>query len=802
MITVRFLPIGQCLLKKSILHPLLVSIWYIANIQAQSKQVVLSGYIKDGQSSETIVHATLSFSEGNKLIQPNQYGYYTCTLPVEKTCSIKITALGYYPLDTSLFIRKDTELNFDLVPYQLNEVVIEAPSTGHLQLNMAQVPVERLKSIPMLLGQPDLIKALTFLPGVSAGTEGTTGLYVRGGTPDQNLLLLDGATVYNASHLFGFQSVFDPSAIKDVKLYKGGFPARYGGRLSSVVDITMKEGNNKKRHGEATLGLINSGLMLEGPIKKERSSYMVSGRAAYLGLLLLPTYFGSKNREDKPFNTMISYDINAKINHQFKNNDRIFASFYRGADSYLTRFLQDSVLFKSQLSWGNKTGSIRYVKSWNERLFSQTLVCYNFYQLTEYNEQTETSSNEQGVFSRSSLIEETTIKQQVNWAWGNSQLLTLGAEAAAHRFRPSDLVFSDRQFNLDSLARLTTTYNPFSYAAYLDNNWSPRTWLTLQTGLRWAGWKTSNNHYQYLEPRLLVSTEFKNFSWQLAYARSHQFVHLLANNMLGLFSDLWVPVTDKLRPQRADQLSGGFIYKKNTDEKDLEISLEAYYKRLEQQIDYLQGIDFFANSNADWQQNITVNGRGRAYGLESMIVLRRPKYNGWLSYTLSWNERQFDNINAGEWYPQRYDRRHNLVFTGDMSLGERWRFGTNFVAQTGSWVTLPEGVFNGNTHWTYASNVNQSFFNPIITRRNNQRLPAYHRLDVSFTKKYISQKRKHPTQWVFSIYNLYARRNPFQIIPSGGSQFSSDPELQYFNRRFQSRALLSIVPSVAYSVKW
>jgi len=775
-----------------------------STLLAQSKQVIVSGYVKDGQSGEAVLHAMLFLSDQRRKVSPNQYGYYTSHLPAQEACTIRIAALGYYPVDTVLHLQNDTYLDFNLVPYQLSEVTIEAPSAGHPQHNVIQIPVERLKNIPMLLGQPDLIKALTFLPGVSAGVEGTTGLYVRGGTPDQNLLLLDGATVYNASHLFGFQSVFDPSAIKDIKLYKGGFPARFGGRLSSIVDITMKEGNNKKRQGEATLGLINSGLMLEGPLKKERSSYMVSGRAAYIGLLLLPTYIGSNKQEDKPFNTMISYDVNAKINHQFKDGDKIFASFYRGSDNYVTRFLQDSALFKTQLGWGNRTASVRYIKSWSEHFFSQTLANYNFYQLKEYNEQEALQTGEKGIFSRSSLVEEAAIKHQFTWAWGDNQLLTAGGEAAAHRFRPSDLIFSDVQFNLDSLARLTTTYSPFSYAAYLDNTWSPRTWLTLQGGLRLAGWRTENTSYQYLEPRFQVTSALHDWSLQAAYSRSHQFVHLLANNVLGLFSDLWVPVTDKLRPQRADQISGGIIYKKESTEHGWEVSIEGYYKWLGQQIDYRQGIDFFANSNIDWQQNISVNGRGRAYGLESMLMLRRQKYNGWLSYTLSWNERQFDNINAGQWYPHRYDRRHNIVLTGDLALGTRWRFGTNFTYQTGSWVTLPEGVFDGRIDWGYGSMRydNPSPSSKIITQRNNQRLPAYHRLDMSFTKRYISKRRKHHTQWVFGIYNVYARRNPFQIVASGGTLFQGNPELQYFNRRFRSRALFSIVPSAAYSIKW
>jgi TonB-dependent Receptor Plug Domain len=764
-------------------------------------QVRLSGYFRDSLSGEGIPYASLALQGTVSTSSSNSYGYYTVILPNGQAQRLYITAAGYQPLDTVLILTSDTRLDIYLSAWKLGEVVIRGRA-GALQHDAAQVPVERLKIIPMLLGQPDLIKALTFLPGVSAGVEGTTGLYVRGGTPDQNLMLLDGATVYNASHLFGFQSVFDPSAIKDIKFYKGGFPARYGGRLSSIIDITMKEGNNQRRQGEFTLGLINSGLMLEGPIRKGISSYMASGRVAYPGLLLLPTYLGSTTDENRQFNTIFSYDFNLKFNHQFKNGAKVFASVYRGSDNYVAQFLQDSSLYNTQLGWGNRTASLRYVKDWGGRLFSNTLVSYNYYQLRERSRQRPKGEDVTYTFGRQSLVEEANIKQQFSGVAGQRHVLTGGFDLGFHRFQPSNLALDFEGFDLDSLARTALSFNPVSCAAYIEDKWSPVSWLTAHTGLRWSGLMTDGQSYAYWEPRISLTARIRKISLNAAFARTTQFVHLLANNSLGLFSDLWVPATDKVAPQWADQFSGGLIM---ALPKGWELSVEAYHKQLHNQIDYRQGINFFAQDNINWQNTIEINGIGRAYGTELMLKYERPKYNGWLSYTLSWNERQFANINGGAWFPQRYDRRHNLNITLDRALPKKWRLGANFAYQTGSWVTMPSGKFDGSFDFRYGRDraALPSAIDDIIIGRNNQRLPDYHRLDLSLTKNYLSKKKKRPAQLVLGVYNVYARRNPFIVILSGSTFYDGTKSLDTeFMSSAYSRAMFTFIPSIAYNLKW
>jgi outer membrane receptor protein involved in Fe transport len=342
-------------------------------IFSQSKNINLSGYILDKSSGEPLVSAIIGIPNTQTVASSNVFGYFSLTIPELSIKKLEVQYIGFQNYHITIQPTQDTSINIYLTPNLLEEVTIKA-TPNRLKSNVVNIPIERLKAIPSLFGQPDIIKALSFVPGVSTGTEGTTGLFVRGGTPDQNLILLDGSTVYNASHLFGFQSVFDPAAIKDVKLIKGGFPARYGGRLSSVIDITMKEGNNQERHSEASIGLINSSFMTEGPIKKGTSSYMLSGRASYWGILLLPTYFASKNKEDKPFTTIWSNDLNLKINHQIKNGDKIFASFYLGDDKLNARFKSSNDYFQNALNWGNRTGSIRYIHSFHKRLFANTLL--------------------------------------------------------------------------------------------------------------------------------------------------------------------------------------------------------------------------------------------------------------------------------------------------------------------------------------------------------------------------------------------------------------------------------------------
>lgn len=770
----------------------------------QSRSVVISGYITEQGSNETLVGASVRAVPAGSWTQTDAFGHYTLAVTATESVRLEVRYAGYMPLDTVIRINagKAQQINLSLSTQTLGTVYIEAQER-QIEPNISRIPVERLKSIPSLLGQPDLIKALAFIPGVSTGVEGTTGLYVRGGTPDQNLILLDGATVYNASHLFGFQSVFDPAAIKDITLIKGGFPARYGGRLSSIIDITMKEGNNLKRHGEATLGIINAGLMLEGPIHKERSAYMLSARTAYPGLFLLAA--GRNGNRS----TLLNYDVCAKVNFTLKNQDRLFLSFYSGYDNYLFTYRFDTTAqYKTTFGWGNRTFSVRHTKSIGDRIFLNTWLNYNTYRIGETYEQRPLTDPTVFSFVRWSSVADAGVRQQISFRAGTPLLLQAGWTLNTHRFQPSNAAIrTNRAINADSLIGENRIFKPMSAAFFVAGEWQVTRWLKADMGGRLSIFRTDQNTYTYAEPRLNLMTTKGCWLFNVGYARMSQFVHLLANNSIGLFSDLWVPSTDQIPPQTSDQVSAGATWK--AKDKDMEIGLEGFHKMMHQQIDFRQGIDFFAVENLDWQNVVERNGIGRAYGIECMFRYGRERYNGWVSYTLSRSERRFANISQGDWYPHRYDRLHNLNITFDYKLSANWRLGVNSVYQSGHWLTLPSGLFIAGSNFDQGDLPTDLVSNGIyrtpryVTRRNNQRLPAYHRADCSLTRSFEKNRRGRSSNLVFSIYNIYARRNPYVVNLTGISVTNTKEPLQQTTQwQLASRALFVFVPSVAYSVKW
>lgn len=776
----------------------------MSDLFSQNSFYRLNGFVYDFASGEALVGATIFLPQLSKGVITDSYGRYSLVFSEGSPKQLQISYVGYQQIDTVLTLPKDQNIDFRLHVKNLPEVEIKSRS-GNLLHNTLQIPVERLKAIPMLFGQPDLIKALSFLPGVSTGIEGTTGLYVRGGTPDQNLILLDGATVYNASHLFGFQSVFDPNAIKDIKLIKGGFPARYGGRLSSIIDITMKEGNNQLKHGEFTLGIINSGLLLEGPIKKSSSSYMVSARAAYLGLLLLPSALGWKKKDDAPFNTMISYDLNFKLNHLFKNKNKIFASAYFGHDKYLTRFRSDSSYYRTDLGWGNETASLRYIHSIGNAVHAQSIATYNAYKSIEYNDRSYISGSQAGSFLRKSSIQDISFKQLISSQAKRNLKLSSGIELLWQMFQPSSISLESSDFNLDSLSRQNEIFKPFSFALFGEGEWDLFTWLNINIGLRRSNYQVSTTTKGFWEPRLNINIRNGQFSYNAAYAFTSQFVHLLSNNSLGLFSDLWVPSTSQVAPQYAQQYSGGIIYR--SPSLTWEFSLEGYYKNLFNQIDYRQGIDFFDINNYNWQNTIEQNGIGKAKGIELMVKRETDRSNIWFAYTLSDNKRKFTNINRGEWYPFRYDKRHNFNISLVRKLENKWTFGLNFVYQTGTWITLKsawyqgEGSSAGGLIRIVPQPGGYSHLTDVIKGRNNQRLPDYHRLDLSFTRNFISKKRQFPSQLSLSLYNAYARKNPY-VIYTGLGTIYKDMKIVEYRSSISSKALFVFIPAISYTKKW
>jgi hypothetical protein len=773
--------------------------------QAQHNFHQLSGYVYDNLGREPIVGAVLHIVGTQKAVETNTLGFYSISLPKNEMTSIEISYVGYEKMELQYSLTKDSAQNISLVAKQMQEVVVRAEPKA-LRANVSNIPVERLKSIPMLLGQPDLIKALAFIPGVSTGVEGSTGLFVRGGTPDQNLILLDGATVYNASHLFGFQSVFDPSAIKDVKLIKGGFPARYGSRLSSVIDITMKEGNNQKRHHEFTLGLINSGFMTEGPIKKNTSSYMISGRTSYWGVLLLPTYIGSGKKNNKPFNTLLSNDLNIKLNHEFKNKDKLFLSYYQGDDHVISQFKSDKTLVKTDLGWGNKTASLRYIHQFGQRLYSSTLLNCNHYKLREFygNQSITDTLNEFGV-DRSSQINDLAFRQQFSFSYGNNNILIAGIELNRQVFNPNKVIFTDtKTLGNTSLQSNNIKLNGTTAALYLEqeNHWGDN--FTSNIGLRQSNYITAHKTYSFVEPRIgLAYNITPKAVFSASYAFTTQFIQLLSNNVIGLNSDIWVPSTDLIKPQTAHLYTIG--YTQQMPNIGLEFSVESYYKAMKHQIDYRQGISFFDNVNLDWQKIVEKDGIGKAYGLELMVRKEAVRYNGWLSYTLSKSERQFENINRGAWYPHKYDRLHNLNLTFEYKINKKWSVSSNFVYQTGSRVTLPSVGSARNTYLQGPLNSTSDYFpyGVFYSGRNNQRLPDYHRMDIGFSKHYLTKRKHRQATLTLGVYNVYVKANPYTLrYTSELVTPNNDPKQSVIKPTLEGTSLFTFIPSISYNLKW
>ena len=720
----------------------------------------------------------------------NAYGFFSLTLAAGPVV-IRAGFSSYASQTHAFLLEKDTSLQFSLSPRSLSAVVITAESQqDQPKLGQLQFSVEQLEQVPALFGEVDVLKALALAPGVSTGIEGTSGLLVRGGSTDQNLLLLDGAPVYNASHLFGFVSVFNSDAIRQIDLYKGNFPARYGGRLSSVVDIRLKEGNAQEHTGKANIGLLASKVLREGPLG-ERSSFLISGRASYLGLFLLPVYLSYQNGgADTYFNYWL-YDLNAKVNHEFRDGSRLFLSVYGGQDYWRVRDgdpRQGANRFG--LTWGNQTATLRYNRLLGDKLFLQSQLTFS-----RYRYQIETASEaprgsaerDERLLARSKVRD---LSAQVQWDYYPSPAheLKWGFTATQHRFSPGRIFLSG---SIDS------TFGDVPIPAselgiFVEDQISIFPWWELDVGMRWSAFFVANTMYQGWEPR--IGTRFSlsdQLSLSMAYGRMNQYLHLLSNNGAGLPNDIWVPPTDKIPPQQADQWSIGLVH--TLPRWGLEWSVEGYYKPSSGLIDYRQGIDFATSISSNWQELVEVGGTGLAYGAE--VLVRKPagRFNGWLAYTLSWNERQFAQINNGLPYPGRFDRRHDFSLTGSYELNDRWKLSATWQFQTGRPVTLPVASHKV----TFPANLSHK--DPIFLvyeGRNQSRMPAYHRLDIGATL--YPDGTDHRRSWSFGAYNAYNRQNPFFLdlqpvyvpSPNGGTGFAGTELVQW--------SLFPFLPYVSY----
>jgi hypothetical protein len=761
-----------------------------------AQKITITGTIRDKSSGENLIGASIFGLKTGQGTTSNTYGFYSITLPSD-SIKLRFSYVGYKAQILAFILRRDTTLNLELESgTELQEVVIEGNSEEAIQnstrMGTIDVPIDQIKKIPALLGETDVLKALQLLPGVTGGTEGSSGLYVRGGGPDQNLILLDGVPVYNASHLFGFISVFNSDAINHVELIKGGFPARYGGRLSSVIDISMKEGNQKKFKGEGSIGLVASRLTLEGPINKGRTSFIVSARRTYLDALARPLIKAAT--DDNSVTGYYFYDLNAKINHRINDKNRLYLSTYLGDDKAYSKYKEDYYkdnqhLINSHnfgLAWGNITTALRWNSIITNKLFSNLTATYSRYKFNifqNYKEVVEDPDKKTTTYNNSqyvSGIRDYALKLDFDYLPGPDHFIKFGGQAMRHLFTPG-------VFNYRSNQESDTTYGAkkiyaTEFFAYAEDDIHITDKLKINAGIHASGFNVNGKLYKSVQPRFsaryLLSS---SVSWKISYAQMTQYIHLLTNAGLGLPTDLWVPATPSVGPERSYLSSTGFAYNMNSK---YELSIEGYYKKMTGLIEYKEGASYF-DIEKDWQTKIE-SGNGQSYGSEFFLQKKTGKVSGWIGYTLSWTNRKFANINEGKTFPYKYDRRHDIEIVIAYEISETRDVSLTWVYGTGTAITLANSTYAGtNSQFDGQSEIQ------YYKGRNNYRMKPYHRLDLSYT---IKKKTKWGDRaWTFALYNAYSRRNPF---------FMDIGQDKQGHKKFIQYSLFPVIPSFAVHFKF
>ncbi len=763
---------------------------FLTNASAQ-KTFTLSGYVKDKSSGEELIGATVMAKGTTKGATTNSYGYFALTLP-QGEYSFRVDYLGYKSFETKINLNTDTRMTFKLDPDNvMNEVEINAESPREqlekTQMSKIELNVQQMKKLPVLFGEVDVLKTLQLLPGVQSGSEGSTGFFVRGGAQDQNLIILDEAPVYNASHLFGFFSVFNSDAIKNVELYKGDFPARYGGRLSSVVDITLKDGNNEKFSGEGGIGLIASRLTLEGPIVKGKSSYIISARRTYVDLF---TNLINEINKNKPNYNIIPayyfYDVNAKVNYELDSSNKVFLSGYFGRDV----FSFNRGTFGFGFNWGNATGTARWNHVFSPKLFENTTATFTDY---EYNI---SSTSNQLTFNLGSHIQDWAVKTDFDYLASNTHYIQFGASEIYHIFDISR--FSLQTSTNSTATTLGNTLFGDELGAYISDDWDMSDRWKLNYGLRWSGFVSDNKFYNAPEPRLALRYKLTDdVSLKGSYTHMNQYIHLVSNSGSTLPTDIWYPTTSTVPPQKCDQIDAGVTTVILGDK--LTLTDEVYYKQYQNLIDYKNGAQLFLNPKIDTS---FVYGNGWSYGNEIFLQKQAGRFTGWIAYTLSWSQVQFKgntfetNINNGQVFYAKYDQRNNISVVASYDLTERLSISATFVFQSGSLTSLP-------TSYSLIQDPNPTnpFINTSEDTRNNVRLPAYNRLDLAIVWKF-KPKWGH-SDLTLSVYNVYDRLNPYIVyinLPAAlpGSANLNIPQ----GATVQQISLFPIIPSLTYNFKF
>jgi hypothetical protein len=738
--------------------------FFSISILAQTNYTI-SGYVQDNESGENLIGVSIYDKNTFKGTVTNQYGFYSLTLEQGKY-DIIFSFIGLKSVTKNITLNKDVRINISLESNSIltDEVIVtgEKLDKNVTSSNMSQVKIEvdNIKQLPVILGEVDVLKSAQLLPGITSNGEGSSGLYVRGGGPDQNLILLDEAVVYNASHLFGFFSVFNADAIKDINIIKGGMPAEYGGRLSSVLDITMKDGNNKKYEVDGGLGLLSSRLTLQGPIQKNKSSFIISSRRTYIDVLSKPflNKIDPKTGEPNAFagSGYYFYDLTTKINYRISDKDRLYLSGYFGRDVF--SFVNSDNGFAIEIPWGNATGSLRWNHLFNDKLFMNTSLIFSDYRF-EFN--LAQSDFEFKIFSG---INDWNTKVDFLYQPNQRHTIKFGTNYTYHEFTPGNATgkAGDVEFAQDEIFRQYSNEG----AIYFSDDFELSDDIKINAGFRYSSFQhngdvslfnyikndltLSSDNYRHIEPRLSLRYKLNaTSSIKAAYTENYQYVHLASTSSVSLPTDLWVPSSSGIKPKFARQYALGYF--KNLNDNMYETSLEAYYKEMTNLIEYREGYLPEDNTNSSSDDSFTF-GDGESYGIEVLLKKIKGKTTGWIGYTLSKTTRYFDEVNNGIPFPAKYDRRHDLSITATHKLSKSWVLSGVFVYASGNSITLPTEryVIGGDIYTQFTS-------------RNGFRVDPYHRMDIGATYTPSKKMKKFKSSWNFSIYNVYSRKNPYFI---------------------------------------
>lgn len=765
----------------------LVSIVFSVSIQAQ-KKFTISGTVESKKTGESIIGASIRSINNPEGTASNEYGFYSITLP-EGRYLFEISAIGKKNDTLDILLDKGVKANIALEDEtsSLNEVVVSANSKGRrisgTQTGIEILSTREIKNIPVLFGEKDVLKTIQLLPGIKPAGDGNAGFFVRGGSSDQNQILLDEANVYNASHLLGFFSTFNSDAIKDVTVYKGGMPAQYGGRLSSVLDIKMNDGNNQDYNVSGGIGLISAKLNAEGPLQEGKSSFLVTGRRTYADMFLKISSDTAISKSRLYF-----YDLNTKMNYELGEKDKLFLSGYFGKDNL--GFGDDF-----EIKWGNSTATARWNHIFSNKLFSNTSLIYSNY---NFEIRIISGANDFNIYSQ---IRDWNLKQDYQWNASSRNNIRFGWSSTFHTVRPGEIKASETS---SLLSKKQQKRYSFEKAVYATNTWKASDKLELTYGARFTAlsvlgkgdfytlnddgqivdttsYKTGEvvKTYWNLEPRLALGYRFnKSLSFKASYARNVQNMHLISNSTSSRPTDKWISSSNIIKPEISDQVSLG--YYKNLDGDNYELTTEVYYKSMQNQIDYRNAADVFSAEAIETQ---LLFGKGRAYGIEWLFRKKTGKFTGWLSYTLSKTERKIDGINNDQWYNARQDRTHDVAIVGMYQLNNKWALSANWVFYTGDAVTFPNGKYTVGEQTVY-----------YYTNRNKYRMPAYHRLDLGATLQ-LRKKKKWNSELAFSLYNAYGRENAYTIT------FRDNKEDPRKTEAVQT-SLFRWIPSISYNFKF